>query len=121
MLKKSEVARKTMQVDMERQQREIKDLIHISQQINMSPLTTGRTPKRPIFKEYNDYQKEYLDSTLKKAVDAPAVLMQSSSEADASFDQTNEQLAIENRILHDIVTKVKEDLCMAAELESQVS
>jgi hypothetical protein len=109
MLKRSEVARKTMQVDMERQQREINELIQISQQINMSPLTTGRTPRRPIFKEYFEYQKDYQHNEQAPSKDINDM---TSSEAELSFEQTNEQLAIENRILHDIVTKVKEDLLL---------
>lgn len=100
LLKRSEAARKAVQSDYQNQMTELQDLKRIADELNRSPLTTNYTPYRPhrtrspVFAESSD--EEYV------------------------FSPTNDQLAVENRILHDIVTKVKEDLRLAAAEESSI-
>lgn len=95
LLKRSEAARKAIQEDYERQVSELQDIKRIADEIGKSPLKTIFTPYKP------------------KMPSAP--INESSDEMDVyHFSPSNEQLAIENKILHDIVSKVKEDLRLAA-------
>lgn len=98
LLKKSEMARKQIQMDSNKNIEELKELQKIVEELNHSPLTSDATPRKQFhnteFKEQNfEIPYEY-------------------------YMPTNDQLAVENKILHDIVTKVKEDLRLAAEENS---
>ena len=95
LLKKSEIARKQIQKDFDRNINEMFELQKILDEIKRSPLTSDFSPHKKKFEEDNISSPHF------------------------RFLPTNEQLAVENRILHDIVTKIKEDLELAAEEGSQ--
>jgi hypothetical protein len=96
LLKKSETARKQIQKDFDRNIGEMLELQKILDEIKRSPLASEFSPRR------QDIEEDRI------------------SASSFHFLPTNEQLAVENRILHDIVTKIKEDLELAAEETSQV-
>ena len=95
LLKKSETARKQMQKDFDRNINEMYELQKILDEIKRSPLASDFSPHKK--------------KTEEEEISTPPF----------RFLPTNEQLAVENRILHDIVTKIKEDLELAAEEGSQ--
>ena len=99
LLKRSEAARKAMQADYHKQVSELQDLKRIADELNRSPLTTAFTP----------YRKSYAPPRNNEP-----------SEDEFTYSPTNDQLAVENKILHQIVTMVKEDLRLAAAEDTSI-